>query len=285
MQYIRRIGEGELYSDSIGKVALYDLSRCNTNQESRIECVTHIAGVCYGQDRIKNAEKLYKRLVDENASTLEFVRAGDPWQVLYQCQVSETAEEDKLFGIATSLRNCPNLPTDEEWTEKEGSIGKAVLPEELHKWHKEEIATFLIKIPIFVARQVMRHRTMSFQELSRRYTTDKRVPLEFWVSNHEAITDADFRTESNEAIKMNYDEAADIYEALIAAGVRAEIARAVLPVSLYTQFWLMGNAPAFKNYFKLRLDKHTQKEHRELAEAMLELLKEHQPTLYEKVRP
>jgi len=50
-------------------------------------------------------------------------------------------------------------------------------------------------------------------------------------------------------------------------------------------FWMMGGVPVWKNYFVLRADSHAQKEHRQLAEAMLGLLKKYQPELYEKVRP
>ena len=260
MKYIKKIDERPLYGDGIGKVALYDLSRCNTNQESRIECTTHIAGICYGQDQIKNPEKLYKRLWDENASTLEFIRNGlGGWG----------------SSIDASLRNMPTLLLTNEQIMREKQNWNLSSMEGLLQEYRTNIATFLIKTPVFVARQVMRHRTMSFQELSRRYTTDKRVSLEFW----EPSDDTDIIYEDV------YTLAVMKYRELIAAGVRAEIARAVLPQSLYTQFWLMADAPAWKNYFKLRTEPSVQKEHRELAGAMLDLLKEYQPELWRKVRP
>ena len=59
--------------------------------------------------------------------------------------------------------------------------------------------------------------------------------------------------------------------------VRAEIARAVLGTGLYTEFWMMGDREAWANYFALRLDRHAQKEHRDLAQAMRDLLAERQP--------
>lgn len=270
MKYIQKIDERPLYGDGIGKVSLYDLSRCNTNQESRIECVTKIAGVCYGQDEIKNPEKLYKKLWDENASTLEFVRNGlGGWG----------------SSIDASLRNMTKLLLTNEQIMREKENWNLNSMEGLLREHKANIATFLIKVPIFIARQVMRHRQFSYQELSRRYTTDKRVPLEFWMPPLEEIK-AEEELEADIIWLRNYfQHSLEVYDMLVGDGLPAERARAVLPLSLYTQFWMMGGAPAWKNYFNLRTEPGAQKEHRALAEAMLDLLREHQPKLWKKVRP
>ena len=171
------------------------------------------------------------------------------------------------------MRNA-KLPTDEEWIRdhhySEGTF------DALRKLHAENVATFRLTVPIFIARQIMRHRQFSYQELSRRYVDDKRVPLEFWEPS----------VGSNTSWLQRYErDARLLYQSIKSTGVPPEIARSVLPLSLYTEFWMQGDAPAWENYFKLRLDPHTQKEHRELAQAMLDLLKEHQPELWEKVKP
>ena len=254
MKYIRKIDERGLYSDGIGKVELYDFSRANQNEESRIEAISTIASICYGKPP-KDAKKLVERLWSESgglpSSAFEFVRI---WP---------------YFDIRTSLRHCQaRYPADGTDRERFTDLNIS------KRGHRENVATFLIKVPIFVARQVMRHRSMSFQEISRRYTTDKQVPFEFWMP-------PDKRDEYSDA----YAHAVRHYQNLIAYGVRPEVARATLPMALYTQFYLMADVPALKNYFKLRLDKHAQKEHRELAEAMLSLLEQHQSTLYRKVKP
>ena len=146
----------------------------------------------------------------------------------------------------------------------------------IKRQHKESIATFKIKVPIFIARQVMRHRQFSYQELSRRYTDDESVPFKFWIpQNNKAFI---FQNIVEDALK--------IYRRLVKRmNVQPEIARAVLPVGLYTELWMQGDVPAWKNHFALRLDQHTQKEHRELAQAMLDLLEKHQLELWEKVKP
>ena len=259
MKYIRKIDERLLYNDGIGKAELWDFSRANENEESRIEAVSAVASICYGKPP-KDAKKLVERLWTESgglpSSAFEFVRTGVEPSIIH------------------SLRNLPTLPFDEEERIR-------VSLAQIQARHREEIATFRIKAPIFIARQVMRHRSFSYQELSRRYTTDKRVPLEFWGFGDKTGDGADFLDGYAGVI----DQAILVYWQALDVGVRAEVARAVLPLGLYTQFWMMGDVPAWRNYFKLRLDSHTQKEHRELAQAMLELLKEHQPRLYEKVEP
>jgi len=114
---------------------------------------------------------------------------------------------------------------------------------------------------------------------SRRYTTDKQVPFRFWTSEELMAYRPGV---SYEGV---VDMATELYEILIKDGVRPEVARAVLPQSLYTTLWMQGDVPAWKNYFRLRLDGHTQKEHRDLAQAMLNLLEEHQQELWNRVRP
>lgn len=258
MKYIKKVAEKELWNS--GKVELWDLSRCNTNEESRIECISQIASVCYGKPP-KDAKRLVERLRTESggkmSSAFEFIRGCD-------------CEECDDIGIDSSLRNFTTLPTDEEWAERRGYE-----VEEVSGWHRGAVATFRLTVPIFIARQVMRHRQFSYQELSRRYTTDGRVPLEFWYDPRKASLD--FAAVVREAVAA--------YRSMLDRGVRPEAARAVLPQSLYTTLWMQGDVPAWKNYFKLRLDERTQKEHRELARAMLDLLKGHQPELYEKVKP
>jgi len=259
LQYIAKIDQLPLWG--AGFAELWDFSRANENEEARIEAISTVASICYGQPP-KDAKKLVERLWKEPnglpSSAFEFIRAGN------------TPE------ISESLRNNPWLSPDGRYAEyRQMPIGV------IKRRHKESIATFRLKVPIFIARQVMRHRSFSFQELSRRFVDEKRAPLEFWQPNESS---GDYYRGVNISIEI-YIPAAEIYSWLIKAGARPEVARAILPQSLYTQFWMMGDVPAWKNYFKLRTDSHAQKEHRQLAEAMLELLKKHQPELYEKVKP
>ena len=244
MNYIRKIAEKGLWNS--GKAQLWDFARANQNEESRIEAVATVASICYGRPA-KDAKKLINRLWTESgglpSSAFEFVR------------------DARVPGIENSLRNNPQLATYED--------DPGASEEELVKRHRMSIATFRIKVPIFVARQIMRHRQFSYQELSRRYTDDKHVPLIFWTPEEEATVAGLFR--------LAYSMEEKIYRLLRELDVRAEAVRAVLGTGLYTELWMMGDRTAWGNYFALRLDPHTQKEHRELAQAMRDPLEEYQP--------
>jgi thymidylate synthase (FAD) len=65
--------------------------------------------------------------------------------------------------------------------------------------------------------------------------------------------------------------------------LETQVASRFLPQTTYTEFYMMGEVEGLKNYFRLRLDSHAQKEIREVAEAMIKLLENHQPELYSKV--
>ncbi len=249
MEYIRKIAEKGLWNS--GKVELWNFSRANQNDPSRIEAVAAVASICYGKPP-RDAKKLVERLWSESrglpSSAFEFVRDG------------------RRPGIEDSLRNNPQLATYED-DQNEPT-------EALAELHRAIIATFRIKVPIFVARQILRHRQFSYQELSRRYTDDKRVPLDSWSPEEDEIGIA-----PTNLFQRAYTMEEQIYKLLRDSNIRAEIARAVLGTGLYTELWMMGDKTAWRNYFALRLDAHTQKEHRELARTMRDLLEEHQPGL------
>lgn len=136
---------------------------------------------------------------------------------------------------------------------------------------------FLVKAPIFVARQWLRHRTWSYNEQSRRYTSDD---VEFYYpdswrqqssSNKQASTENSI--DSERFIDMEYvnhiRNALDLYDLMLDNGVAREQARIVLPVSLYTTFYAKVDAHNLMHFLRLRLHEHTQKETREYAKALL----------------
>ena len=80
MKYINKIDHRDLFDDGIGFVELWDFSRANENEESRVEAVATVASICYGKPP-KDAKKLVERLWTESgglpSSAFEFIRAGD----------------------------------------------------------------------------------------------------------------------------------------------------------------------------------------------------------------
>ena len=133
-------------------------------------------------------------------------------------------------------------------------------------------ATFIVDVPIFVARQIMRHRTFSYNEVSRRYTSDK---LGIWYPSKLRKQSKDNRQCSAGEIERDED-LIKIYEAsiesswlayheLLKKGVSRELARAVLPQSTMTSFYMTGNLLNWVKFIHLRDDEHAQIETADLA--------------------
>jgi thymidylate synthase (FAD) len=133
-----------------------------------------------------------------------------------------------------------------------------------------------IKLPIFVMRQLIRHRTASVNEQSARYSEmgDVFYVPETWTKNvgKQATTsgsfDEDTINEMRRNMVLNNVDAYDAYKVLLEAGLSREQARCVLPVSLYTMcVWKIDLNNLLKT-LTLRLDKHAQMEIRVYAQAI-----------------
>lgn len=119
------------------------------------------------------------------------------------------------------------------------------------------IFSFEVRCPIFVARQWMRHRIASYNERSLRYT---KADPDFYLPEELA-------KEERETLKASYELSYDTYLKLLQAGSKRELARAVLPVGLYTEFIWTVNLRSFMNWLELRTAKEAQPEHRAYAQA------------------
>ena len=148
---------------------------------------------------------------------------------------------------------------------------------------------FHIKLPIFVMRQLIRHRTASVNEYSGRYSimsNEFYIPETFEsqskVNNQgrgKPLDDIqgklhwDFKTSS----KLAYEK----YEELLEQDLARELARAVLPVSNYTEAYWKCNVKNFLHMIRLRADSHAQWEIQEYANAMYKLVKPKFPVICE----
>lgn len=144
---------------------------------------------------------------------------------------------------------------------------------------------FHIKCPIFVARQWMRHRIASYNEVSARYTQVKDefyIPTEFRVQDtHNKQGSVASKDLNNEELLKVYTQSIEAsykaYQKLLAAGVAREMARGLLPVSQYTQFYWTVNARSLLNFIHLRADDHAQYEIRVYAQAIEKIFKQKLP--------
>jgi thymidylate synthase (FAD) len=151
---------------------------------------------------------------------------------------------------------------------------------------------FHIRAPIFVAREWFRHRVSSFNEFSMRYakaTDDFYVPEPDDVRTQvgkpgaysfEPVSDEVAET-TREELRQVYATAYATYERLVELGVARELARAVLPVGAYTEFYWTVNARALMNFLSLRNSENAQREIRRYAEACERFFAERMPVTYE----
>jgi thymidylate synthase (FAD) len=151
---------------------------------------------------------------------------------------------------------------------------------------------FHIRCPIFVAREWFRHRIGSFNEFSMRYakaTDDFYVPapedVRTQVGKPGAYTfetvEPELAESTRETFEAVYRTAYAAYEELVEAGVAREVARCVLPVGAYTEFFWTVNARALMNFVSLRAAETAQREIRRYAEAVESFLAERMPVTYE----
>jgi thymidylate synthase (FAD) len=147
---------------------------------------------------------------------------------------------------------------------------------------------FHVRCPIFVAREWFRHRIGSFNEFSMRYakaTDDFYVPaladVRTQVGKPGAYTfervDADIAKSTREQMATVYRMAYATYERLVDEGVAREVARSVLPVGAYTEFYWTINARALMNFVSLRAADTAQLEIRRYAEVVERFLAECMP--------
>ena len=147
---------------------------------------------------------------------------------------------------------------------------------------------FHIKLPIFVMRQLVRHRTASMNEYSARYSvlTDEFYIPEFEQIQKQSTTNKQGREESEwdwqgkrdvqHAFQRSFHNAYKEYKNLLGKeddGLARELARSVLPVGGYTELYWKANLKNFLHMARLRMDPHAQWEIREFAGAMYDLVK------------
>jgi thymidylate synthase (FAD) len=156
------------------------------------------------------------------------------------------------------------------------------------------MARFRLKMPIFVAREWFRH-TVGFarNEVSRRYVDDE---PECWVPEILRARDTNKKQGSKDEpiannegvlkhVQAHTNGALEFYRFLLTEGVAPEIARGVLPQSMYTEFIETASLSAYARLCSLRLDPHAQKEIRDYAAAVSEIMAAKFPVSWKALQP
>jgi len=169
----------------------------------------------------------------------------------------------------------------------------------MRHWHSTPFEMceikFHIKLPVFVARQWIRHRTANVNEYSARYSI---LDKEFYIPeeknlasqskiNNQGRGDILSSIEANkvlEILKLDSDRSYKNYENLLSSdgkpGLARELARMNLPTNIYTQWYWKTDLHNLFNFLRLRADSHAQYEIRVYAEVICELVKAWVPKAY-----
>ncbi len=272
---IEKINEKQnILNDNIGFVENWDFSKANLNEENRILAITQVASICYQNPKALGSESLYNRLMAESmglpSSSFEFVPVlldyeNPKHQEILKLEYSNCKKFGEILDDRYLLTNYRALVYDYENSKDSFSFDIRTIfnTQEECNIIKEYFKVFLFKVDFPTRSQMVRHR-ISWQELSRRYVSAKRVPFEFYVSE---------KLKENQKVKDLIKQSEDLYFELLENGVKPQEARRVIPQMGYTQIWGAFMPKQLDNYFKLRLDEHAQWEIRQTAIAMQELLR------------
>jgi len=154
---------------------------------------------------------------------------------------------------------------------------------------EQVVLTFHIKMPIFVARQWIRHRTARVNEISGRYSVMKD---EFWLPAPEALArQSSDNKQGRESEPLSPEEAGRTlailergqreayasYMKLVDSGLARELARVNLPLSMYTEWYWQIDLHNLFRFLSLRMDAHAQREIRDYAAVIFDITKKVAP--------
>lgn len=152
------------------------------------------------------------------------------------------------------------------------------------------IFQFRAKCPLFTRSQWFRHRTWSFSEVSRRYTSEE---LEFYIPKEWRMQDTNNKQGSTgkltdwEERGITFDLNNQVYSGvrrynhMIEKGVAREQARMVLPQNMYTTFYGTVDLHNLMHFIRLRSDEHSQWEIQQYSNAMKDMIKDVVPVTYD----
>ncbi|MBN1982299.1 MAG: FAD-dependent thymidylate synthase [Chitinivibrionales bacterium] len=158
---------------------------------------------------------------------------------------------------------------------------------------EQVVMTFHVKLPIFVARQWIRHRTARVNEISGRYSV---MANEFYLPGSQSIALQSTNNKQGRSdqsvppqlqqkvlklLKTDQDQLYTHYESMVEENIARELARINLPLSLYTQWYWQIDLHNLFHFLKLRLDSHAQYEIRCYGETIAAMTKALCPRAYE----
>lgn len=268
-------------------VEAYDFSKANSSLEARIHAVTAVASVCYQSPKGPNSESLFRRLYTESgslpSSSFEFVpilldmrdHKYRPWADKLHLaspvfKYGEIVHGGYLLTNLRALIACVGPDADNPVFFNTPTECQLIA---------QYFHVFKTDIDLATARQFMRHRA-SWQELSRRYVSGKKLPFEFYTSPKlsNIVSRYTFTTPDGHHISVDLtteqltQACLNHYDTALTSSVKPEEARRCIPQSMMTTVWSAWQPAQLANLFKLRCDPHAQSEINQLCTAMKDLI-------------
>jgi thymidylate synthase (FAD) len=190
-----------------------------------------------------------------------------------------TPEAEKVIGYCARVSN----PKNQKNPKVSGLLKFCI---EHGHWSIFEMANMVVEINTTrgIAAQILRHRSFSFQEFSQRYTEvqgfeDIGPRRQDTKNRQNSIDDLDKETKQwfKRHLAGHQSDAKHLYEKALDKGIAKECARFFLPLSTKTRMYMNGTARSWIHYIQLRTDESTQKEHRDIAEAVKNIFIEQFP--------
>lgn len=196
-----------------------------------------------------------------------------------------TPSGDELIAYMARVSN----PDNQDNVETASKLIKYLVKN--NHWSPFEMVNMCVEINTTrdIARQILRHRSFSFQEFSQRYAEVDTLEyfsetrLQDAKNRQNSIASDDVALDAwwQSVQKRVADDAEWVYRTALGRGIAKEVARKVLPEGLTpTRMYMNGTVRSWLHYVDIRCDKATQKEHREIADQCKELLVTQFPSLF-----
>ena len=201
--------------------------------------------------------------------------------------ISVTPDAEKHMAYCARVSN----PNNQE-NEKFSGLLKYCVKHQHWSIFEQAYMTLEINTTRGVAAQVLRHRSMTYQEFSQRYADSsllaEEIPLpelrrQDTKNRQNSIDDVDpFVVQKYEMLmQQHFKEAMDLYKKMLDDGIAKECARFVLPLATPTRLYMTGSVRSWIHYIDLRTGHGTQKEHMEIAEGCKKIFIEQFPVVAE----
>jgi len=222
---------------------------------------------------LNDSSEILSNILGDNIGSVEYVdHMGSDLTIVNSARVSFGKEKKEI-------------------DEKDRKLIKYLVKNRHTSTFEHNVITFRFKVPLFIRSQHHRHRTWSYNEISRRYTE---VDMQFYSprkfrTQHESNRQASkgdlidpgldssylyigYESASN-AVKMHNSRSLSLFKALTSAGVCREQARGVLPQNLYTEYYGTVNLSNLMKFVDLRIHEGAQWEIQQVAKACLSIAK------------